>query len=176
MSRRGLYGHKVALCDVKSSGIAVISFAGIFELYLNDVEVSISSGDIIKPVVAVKFSSRRFPARVASARCRCMCRHRMRLFGCNLRLLLCRSRRLSVAICDMSLDGIFLRCCGYVFVIGVHYFAKLTERVSRITVILTCPGYVISVWMRLAISAESFSVSASSILSAPTITRSSRPA
>ena len=56
------------------------------------------------------------------------------------------------------------------------YFAYATERVSRITVIFTCPGYVISFCIFVAISPESFSVSLSSILSAPTMTRSSRPA
>ena len=40
------------------------------------------------------------------------------------------------------------------------------------TVIFTCPGYVISFWIFVAMSVESFSICVSSIWSAPTMTRS----
>ena len=59
---------------------------------------------------------------------------------------------------------------------GNEHLAKLTARVSRMTVIFTCPGYVISFCIFVAISPESCSVSLSSILSAPTVPRNSRPA
>ena len=56
------------------------------------------------------------------------------------------------------------------------YFAYETARVSRITVIFTWPGYVISSWIFFAMSCDRLSASWSESLSAPTMTRSSRPA
>ena len=56
------------------------------------------------------------------------------------------------------------------------YFANCTALVSLMTVIFICPGYVISVWIWRERSYAMLSASWSLTLSAPTMTRSSRPA
>ena len=100
------------------------------------------------------------------------------------------SLKLSVECCDFnkkapSHEGAFctnermkFSRCRLTWRIRWHkpYFAYETARVSRITVIFTWPGYVISSWIFFAMSCDRLSASWSESLSAPTMTRSSRPA
>ena len=62
MSGRGLYSDNVAGREIKMSGIAEESLAGVFELYFHELVVSHASRYVGKPVVAVEFASGRFLA------------------------------------------------------------------------------------------------------------------
>jgi len=64
----------------------------------------------------------------------------------------------------------------YLLISTQVYLAKLETRVSRMTVTLICPGYVISVSIFLIISLHSITVSLSEIFSFSTMMRISRPA
>ena len=108
---RGFNSDNVADREWQMERVAVESFPGVLELYFNNVETRLMAGNVGQPVVAVQFASR-------------------------------MSVATSGSIADRRVSGIF--ACGffgYVIVFCSHgYLAKLTERVSRITVIFTCPG------------------------------------
>ena len=58
MSWHGLYSHHVASFEGDIGGVAVVAFAGVFELYFNDVIPVGCSGYVVEPVEAVQFAAR----------------------------------------------------------------------------------------------------------------------
>ena len=93
------------------------TFSGVLELDLDHVEVGISAGNVIEPVVTMQLASRSaFAAAIA-----------FRALGASVTF-----RQLATAF--------VVKFFCHSTLLMKDYLAKLTERVSRITVIFTWPG------------------------------------
>lgn len=117
---RSLHSHNIADGQLKVGGVAVKALAGVLELHLDNVAVGHSAGNVGEPVVALEFSAGHVKTAAAATR---------GAAGATVLLRL----RISLSLIPEG-SGIT------VFSISIgrgYYFAMLTERVSRITVILT---------------------------------------
>ncbi len=118
VARRGLDSHHVADGQVNVGRVLVIPFSGILELDLDHVIVGIATGNVGQIVEAVQLAS----GAVATLKAAATLAGRLRLLGA------CRARVGSSVSVGHGIQ---------IFILSHSYLAKLTARVSRITVILT---------------------------------------
>ena len=121
----GFHSHNVSNLERDIGGIAVESLAGVLESNLHKFVVVEFAGDVGEPVKRVVFTARSLAA-VAGVRIEVAAPHNTRI--------------LEVVILVLTE---ILQFYFFIVVFNhpvISYLAKLTARVSRITVILTCPG------------------------------------
>ena len=125
------HSHDIAFFEAQMHRVLIIPLTGILELYLDHLGIVVRLGNIRQPIVAMEL-----PAALSH--------DSRRLIG----------RRLLIGYGIIDIFGLFIVHSHNLYTRplqanetrkegrenGCSYLAKLTARVSRITVIFTCPG------------------------------------